>query len=369
MDHLSWLEVNLKNIGHNLRQYRKIIGPNKLLIPIVKSNAYGHGLVEVSKFIIQTKTADKLGVVSGAEALELRHNKITAPLLILSFWTQSQALALQSTKTEFVVYNFRQIKDLAKLKKQIKIHLKIDTGNNRLGFYPDQIKAVVRKIRQYKNLNITGVFTHYANSEEDNSYTRKQTERLINVKNDLEKMGIKALYHASSSAAVLSNPQNLFDGLRLGISLYGLWPSDFSKIQAAQNYPKLNIKPALTWNAKIIALKTVSAGDFIGYGCSYLARKTMKIAVLPIGYYDGYDRKFSNCGTVLIHNKLCPVVGRVCMNLIMIDVSKVKNIKLNTSVIIFGNKLPVEELAQKINTLNYEIIARINPLLPRIYQK
>lgn len=366
----TWLEISRKNILHNLRQFRKIIGKEKLLMPVVKSNAYGHGIVDIAKLIDQSKLADKICVVNSQEALLLKKNGIQSPILILSYWNLYDIRKLVSSYTnniEVVIYDFEQIKLLKSLNKKIKIHIKIDTGTSRLGFLTNDIIDIIKKINKYKNIEIIGIFTHYANSEEDNAFTRDQNKKLIFIKKQLENFGFNLKYHAACSAAVLSNKDNLFDGLRLGISLYGYWPSLYSRRLARKQYPWLKLKPALTWKTKIIQIKKIPANTFIGYGCSYLTKKKIKLAILPVGYYEGYDRGLSNCGEVFVNNKKCPIVGRVCMNLIMIDVSRIKQIKLNDKVELIGLNIKVEEMAQKLRTINYELMVRINPLLPRLY--
>ncbi len=358
----TWVEINTKNLVHNLRQFRRLIGDDKVLMPVVKANAYGHGMVEVSKKIVQSKLADKLAVASGSEAVELRKNKINSPIIILSYWQPADAKALAG-KAEFVVYDLTQAKFLNSLKKNIKVHLKLDTGTSRLGLHEKEFMILVEKVLKMKNLKIAGVFTHYANSEEDNEFTRQQTKKLLEVKNKLEKMGVKAMYHSACSAAAMSNPQTVLDGMRLGLSLYGLWPSDFSRVKAKN----ISLKPVLTWKTKVIQVKDVPKDAMIGYGCTYLAKKRLKMAVLPVGYNEGYDRKLGNSGAVFVRGKRCPVLGRVCMNLTMIDVSKVKGVKPGDEVILLGKNMPAEELAKHIGTINYEVVTRINPLLTRKY--
>lgn len=365
----SYIKVSKKNILHNLKQFRRLISRDRLLMPVVKSNAYGHGITEIAKIIEKSKVADKICVVNSEEALLLKKNKIHSPIFILSYWSLADIKTILSfdNNIEIVVYSYEQAKQLNSLKKKIKIHIKIDTGTSRLGFLERDFIKSVRKIDALPYLQIIGIFTHYANSEEDNNFTREQTSKLRKIKQQLDKLGIKTKYHAACSAAVLSNKENFFDGLRLGIGLYGYWPSLHSKRMAKQQYHWLELKPALTWKAKILQIKKLPANSFIGYGCTYLTKKNIKIAILPVGYNEGYDRKLSNCGEVFIKNKRCPIMGRVCMNLIMVDVSKIKKLKVGDEAELLGHNITVEEMASKVNTINYEIITRINPLLPRVY--
>lgn len=366
----SWLEINQHNIIHNLKQFRRLIGPNKLLMPVVKSNAYGHDIIQIAKLIEKSKLADKICVVNSQEALLLQKNNIHSPILILSYWELGDIKKLfskKNTNIEIVIYSLEQIKLLKSLNKKIKIHLKVDTGTCRLGFLIKDIIKTFKIIKQSKNLQIVGVFTHFANSEEDNAFTREQNEKLSTLKNYFDEQGLKSKYHAACSAAVLSNKKNIFDGIRLGLSLYGYWPSEHSQKIAKKQYPWLKLKSALTWKTKIIQIKNIPANSFIGYGCSYKTKEKIKLAVLPIGYNEGYDRGLSNCGEVYIKNKRCSVVGRVCMNLTMVDVSKIKNIEVNDEVELIGKNITPEETAAKLGTINYEVTTRINPLLPRFY--
>ena len=366
----TYLEVSQASILHNLKQFRRLIGQDKLLMPVVKSNAYGHGLVGVAKAIDKSKLADKICVVNSEEALILKKNNIRSPIFILSYWLLAdiKKLLISGNNIEVAVYSLEQAKQLNILRKKIKIHIKVDTGTSRLGFVEQGFIENVKKIAALPYLRITGIFTHYANSEEDNNFTREQTAQLKEIKKKLNESGIKTVYHAACSAAVLSNQDNYFDGLRLGISLYGFWPSLHSKRMANEKFPWLKLKPALVWKAKILQIKKLAANSFIGYGCTYLTKKKMKIAVVPVGYYEGYDRKLSNSGEVFCRNKKCPIIGRVCMNLMMVDVSKIKNIKTGDAVELLGKNITAEEIAAKTDTINYEVISRINPLLPRVYR-
>ncbi|MFH0819197.1 MAG: alanine racemase [Patescibacteria group bacterium] len=364
----TWLEINKKNIIHNLKAFRKIIGEKKLLMPVIKSNAYGHGLIEIARLIDGSKLIDKIAVVNSDEALCLVNNKIKTPIIILSYWSNEHVAKLIKHNCEFTVYDIKQARYLNQLRKKIKIHLKVDTGTTRLGQLEKNFISFVKKIQSFPYLQIESVFTHYANSEEDNEFTKQQNFKLRSIKKNLELLNIHTKYHAACSAAVLSNTDNHLDGMRLGLSFYGYWPSPQTKIYAAKKYPWLKLKPALIWKAQIIQIKEIPKNNFIGYGCTYKTTRTTKIAVLPVGYYEGYNRLLSNQSLVLVKNKLCKVVGRVCMNLTMVDVTDIKNVKSGDEVILMNRKITPDYLAEKCNSINYEFIARINPLLPRIYK-
>ena len=351
---LTWLEINKENLFYNIEVYKKI-APYSEIWSVIKSNAYGHGIVEISKLIEKSKLADKICTVNSEEALLLQKNNIKSPIFILSYWGNEDAKKLlkNNNKIEFSVYSIEQAKFLSSLKKNIKIHLKIDTGTSRLGVLDKDFILFVKKVAALPYLENEGVFTHYANSEEDNYFTRKQTERLENVEKKLEKLNIKINnYHAACSAAIISSSNGKFDGMRLGLSLYGLWPSE--------QHNKLSLKPALTWKTKIIQTKIIPKGKYIGYGCTYRTKKDTKIAVLPVGYNEGVPRILSNKGEVFIKNNRCPILGRVCMNLMMVDISKIKQVKVGDEVELIGKNITAEEFADWAETINYEVVTRIN---------
>ena len=352
------VEINKKNILHNLRSFRKLIGEDRVLMPVVKSNAYGHGMVQVARLIDESGLADKICTVNDTEALELMKNGVKSPVFILSYWEKNKKLI--NNKIEYPVYDLGQAKFLSGLGKKIKTHLKVDTGTSRLGVLSKDFVDFAKKVAPLPFLEIEGVFTHYANSEEDNQFTREQTEKLANVSQELNKLGIKVkTFHAACSAASISSPDTLFDGVRLGLGLYGLWPTKKIKVES------LELKPALTWKTKIIQIKELDKGNYVGYGCTHQTNAKTKMAVLPVGYNEGYDRLLSNKGEVYIKGERCKVIGRVCMNLTMIDVSPLSDVKVGDEVELMGNNITPEEFASWAETINYEVITRINPLIPR----
>ncbi len=379
---LTWLEISKSALVHNLKQFRKIIGPKIKLMAVVKSNAYGHGIAESAK-IFEKNGADYLGVANLDEALYLRKIGIKKPILVLTFWNigdiGGQIRAIYEN-IEFVVYTYPQAKILSKIsqkiKKIVRIHLKIDTGTSRIGVLPKDALNFALKCLKFPGLIIRGIFTHFAKSEaKDQAFTNKQTEKLLKIKEELRQVPSfpkNTLFHAGCTASTLNNPATFFDMVRIGIGLYGLWPSEETRKLSAYKGISLKLRPALTWKTKIIQVKELPAGTPIGYDCTYRCRQKTKIAVLPVGYWDGYDRKLSNSGEVLIRGRRAPVRGRVCMNIIMVDVTKIPEVKINDEVVLIGKQgneeIIAEELAEKIGTINYEVVTRINPLLPRIYR-
>lgn len=369
----SWVEISRSAILHNLAQYQRMIGKSVAVMPIVKSNAYGHGLIEIAKLV--SPKVKWLGVVNLSEALQLRQNKIKNRIFVLSYCESDlleQGIRLNIDLPVYSLVDAKLISQAAKKQrnKKVKIHIKIDTGTSRVGVAVNEAVSFVKKVKQLPNLEIVGLYSHFAAVEENHKYTKWQLHNFNKVLTDLNKEGIKIPYqHFACSAAVLAEPKSHFNLIRLGLGLYGLWPSPLIKRIAIKRYPWLKLKPTLTWKTKIVQVKEISKNTKVGYGCSFIAKRKMKIAILPVGYFEGYDRHLSNSGKVIIKNKKCRLVGRVCMNLTMVDVSLVRNVKVGDEVVLLGRGVTAEELAQKIGTINYEMVTRINPLLPRIYLK
>lgn len=368
----SFVEISKSAILYNLKQYQKIVGKSVEVMPIVKSNAYGHGMVEIAKIV--SPKVGWIGVVSLGEALELRKNKIPKKIFVLSYCQKNLLEEGIKKKVSLPVYDLDYAKLISRTAKKIHqnalVHVKIDTGTSRVGILPSEAIDFAKKINKLPNLKIEGIFSHFAASEENKDYTKKQLDDFKEVLLNLEKAGIKIFYrHFGCSAASLVEPNSHFNMIRLGLGLYGLWPSEMAEKIALTKYPWLKLQPALTWKTKIIQVKELPKGTKVGYGCSYVAKKKIKMAVLAVGYFEGYDRHLSNLGEVVVKNKKCPVIGRVCMNLTMVDVSKVKNAKPGDEVVLLGRGVTAEDLAKKIGTINYEVVTQINPMLPRIYLK
>jgi len=368
---LTWVEISSSAINYNLKQFRKLIGKDKLLMPVLKSNAYGHGFLEMAEICNKNSEVDKVCVVSLDEAITLINHKITKPVLILSFYDFNKdklKLAIKN-KVIFPIYEIEQAKVLNKItsqmKQTVKIHLEIDTGASRTGILPEQTLEFIKRLKHYPNLILEGIWSHFASSEEDPKYTYYQLKRFEQVINNLDKANVHIpLKHMACSASSILYPQSLFNAIRLGLGLYGLYPSPKTK-------NKIKLKPALSWYTTIIQVKEIPSKAKIGYGGTYTTKNRTKLSIIPVGYWDGYDRSFSNKAQVIIHNKKCPVRGRICMNLTMVDITGIKNVKIKDKVILIGKsktqEITAEDLAKWQNTIKDEIVTRINPLLPRIY--
>lgn len=362
----SQVIISKSALLHNLRAFRRAIG-DVWVMAVVKSNAYGHGMIPMAQAV--EGLTDWFGVVSGSEALVLRKAGIKKPILVLSFYDSNQIVELVKHKISLAVYDLKQAQAISAAAKKFKItaniHLKVDTGTSRLGIFSPAVVSFVEKLLHLPNIKIEGVFSHFAASEENLDFTFKQDVWFSSVIEELEWRGGDPIQHIACTAASVVAPKSRHCMVRLGIGLYGLWPS----IQA-QKRANFALKPALGWQTGVIQVKDLLKGANVGYGLSYKTKRPTKLAILPVGYFDGYDRKLSNQGEVLIGGKRCKVLGRVCMNLIMVDVTDVTNVKIGDTAVLIGRQgreeITADELAKKIGTINYEVVTRINPLIPRI---
>lgn len=367
----SWIEIDTHAILHNLASYKKIVAPT-LLAPVIKSNAYGHGIGLIATLCEQSNYVDALCVVDINEALFLRSLGIKKQVIVLSILKgEIEEAILQNI--QLVVHDIsmaRHLNELGKkLEKKIEIHIKIDTGLSRLGFLAGQAFEIIKLVHSFHFLVLTGVFTHFSDSESsDQSFTHEQIARMNKLIEELDSHGISIpLRHASCSAAITANLDSHYSMSRVGIGMYGLWPSSDNKIMTNKYYPSFVLKPALTWKTSVIQLKEVPAGSFVGYSCTRKVECQSLIATIPVGYWDGYDRAYSNNGMVFIKNELRSVIGRVAMNMTMIDVTGM-DVHTGDEVILLGDYpgVTADDLASRCDTINYEIVTRINPLLPRI---
>jgi alanine racemase len=349
---------------------------------VVKSNAYGHGLVEVSKLISTHKLEkDRLwfGVDSIDEALKLKKAGIKFPILILGYTEKSRLTEAVRNGFRLTVYNRGTIEELGNVKCQmsnvkcINIHIKVETGTSRQGVLEQDILDFVRLIKKYPHINIEGISTHFANIEDttDHSYAKLQLERFNNIVSLLARNKVKIpIKHTACSAATILFPETHFDMVRVGISLYGHFPSRETFVSSREQKRNVRLIPVLTWKTKIAQIKKIKAGTPVSYGLTERVPQDTQIAILPVGYWDGYDRGLSSIGNVLIAGKRCKVLGRVCMNMTVVDINHLKNVKVEDEVVLIGKQgeeeITAEETAQKLGTINYEVLTRINPLISRV---
>ncbi len=364
---LSWVEISKSALTHNIKTFRKLIGKGKVLGVAVKANAYGHGMVEVAKVFLKAG-ADYLCVNAVFEAEELRKAGIKSPILIMGYTPLSDLKKVVQMKADLIVYNEETIKALGKLDKKVNVHLKIETGNHRQGITLDDLPKVSKDLKKYKKIQVAGISTHFANLEDriNHQYALYQLKQFKKAIHLIEADGHAPHFlHCASSAAAILLPEAHFNFVRIGIGAYGLWPSEKTEKAAARAGINITLKPALTWKSVVAQVKEVKKDSLIGYGCTYQMPKDGRIAVIPVGYYDGYVRALSGRASVIIRGKRAPVIGRVCMNLIMVNITHIPDVKLEDEVILLGKGITAEELGEWSKTINYEVTTRIGERILR----
>jgi alanine racemase len=354
----TWLEIDLDVIAKNTRNIKKLIGQNKELMAVVKGNAYGHDVLEIVPIFLNNG-ATRLAVARLEEGIFLRKAGIDVPILVLGATLKEEAETALMYDITTSVCNISFIKKMnelsLKLKKKAKIHLKIDTGMGRLGVKSEKAVDFIKKVLAFDHIIIEGIFTHFSVADEkDKKYTEEQFRKFSEILKILEKEKIKIpLKHVSNSATLLDLKHMWLDMVRPGIALYGLYPSkEVKKV--------IKLIPAQRFKTRIVFLKELPAEKSISYGRTYTTyKKNTIIASLPIGYADGYSRLLSNKGEVLVRGRRMPIIGRICMDQCMIDVTDLPLVKIGDEVVLWGKqgneRITVEEIADKLNTINYEI--------------
>ena len=369
----TWVEVSKSALLHNIRVFRKSVGKKVKIAAVVKANAYGHDLAKIVQLL--KNKVEIFAVDNIDEAFTIRQIDTETPILILGYTMLSNISKAIENDFSFVVYNIETLKKIVSLKlhKTAKIHLKIETGLNRQGIKKEDLPILLRFISKHKDaIYLEGVYTHYANIEDtiDPSFARKQLAEFKNALSVIKKEGFNPpMVHTAASAGTLLYPETHFSMVRVGFGIYGWWMSLETRVSLLAQKKNLVLKPVLTWKSVVAQIKYLNVGDSVSYGQTWFASRKTKIAVIPVGYSDGYDRRLSNIGRVIVNGRYAIVVGRVAMNMIMADVTDVKNVKLEDEVALLGNmdglKISADEIAKKIGTINYEVVSRINPLLPR----
>jgi alanine racemase len=375
----AWVEINLDNIAQNVREIKKRLKSGVRLMGVVKADAYGHGVQETAKTILENG-ADALAVAFIDEAVQLRKCGIAVPILILGNSSEDSIddlLKYDITPTVFTMDFAKALSEKAEMTgKTTKVHVKADTGMHRIGFVYgnsfEEQKSTIEKIIEISklpNIEIEGIFTHLSTSdEEDESYTYAQFKKFKDLTESLENKGLKIpVRHIANSAALVRFPELQMDMVRAGVIMYGMYPSQ------AVDYGDLKLMPAMSFKTRIINIKDVAEGADISYGRTYTTAKPSKIATIAVGYADGYSRTLSGKAEVVANGKKVKQLGRICMDQCMIDVTNVNNINIGDEVILFGAdenaELPIEELAANIGTINYELPCVINNRVPRCYVK
>jgi alanine racemase len=373
MSTLVWVELDRRAPDHNLRELRKGLGRNAVLCAVVKANAYGHGLREMISLL---PSADWLAVNSLEEGVELRELGESRPVLLLGHVPLGDLAEAVRRRLDLVVYNRETLEAVSRLDSAklgpARLHLKVETGTGRQGILPEQVEGFVETLLA-SGAELVGASTHFANIEDtlNHDYAQAQLRRFRQALSVLKRMKVRPRFvHAAATAAGILFPETHFNLIRAGIGVYGLWPSRetyLSTLLGRRPVPEL--RPVLSWKTRIVQVKDLPEGSYIGYGCTYRATRPIRVAVLPVGYSDGYDRKLGNTAYVLIRGKRAPVIGRVCMNLSMADVSDIPGAGLEQEVVLLGRdgeeQISAERMAEWAGTITYEVVTRISPLLPR----
>jgi len=361
--------IDHEALRSNLRQIRDKVGSCVKILCMVKANGYGHGATEISPTLARAG-ADAFGVATLEEAVQLREAGIQAALIVLAGVFPAQLDTFVEYKLTPVVHDLISLKALdresSRRQVELGVHLKIDTGMGRLGFLAAEADQWIAAIKQAESLHIQGVFSHFSHAESvQGDYTQKQLEIFKRVLGQLRSAGvIPDLVHLANSAATITLPAAYFDMVRPGLMLYGVYPSPNMKEQ-------INLKPVLSWKTKILQLKNVPSGTSVSYGQTYVTERESLIATLPIGYADGYPRFLSNRGEALVRGQRARIAGRVCMDLTMIDVTDIRNVRQGDEVVLLGRQggaeISADEIAAWANTISYEILTSIGTRVPRIH--
>ncbi len=364
-------EINLDAIKHNYEAIRKHIPHGVEIMAIVKADAYGHGATKVAS-LLQSEGVNRFAVAIVKEGEELRERGITSPILILGYTPRADIKALIENNLTQTVFSYEMAKVISdeakKLGKTVNIHIKVDTGMGRIGFLssPQSIEEV-KMIASLPYLNLEGIFTHFSTADEkDTTYTKNQWHIFSGFLNELREVGIELpVIHAANSAAIMSHSYTALNVVRPGIILYGYYPSEYLKGKV------LDLIPAMTLKTQVVHVKELPEGHYLGYGKSHYTHHKTKVATIPVGYADGYSRRLGNTGRVLIRGQYAPIIGNICMDQFMVDVTNIKGVSVEDEVVLFGkqgeNEIPVEELATLQGTINYEIVCMIGKRVPRVY--
>ena len=370
----AWAEIDLDAIKNNIRIIRERTSTKAMVMAVVKADAYGHGVREVTKTLLENG-ADRLAVATADEAIQLRDEGFDVPILILGYVLPDDIERLIKADITLTVFDLEQAKIISEkasiLRKGCKIHIKLDTGMSRIGYVctddEDGIIDSIGQISRLPGIEIEGIFSHFAKADEtDPSYTHLQFGRFEKIIKKLEQSGIHIpIKHICNSAGILLYPEYHLDMVRSGIITYGLAPSD------EVNISDTGLMPAMQFKATVVNVKTLSADTPVSYGGKFVAKAGSRIATISAGYADGYSRVLSNKAQVLIKGHKADVAGNVCMDQFMVDVSEIENINIGDEVILFGsdgnNIITVESVASIIGTISYETVCVVGKRVPRVY--
>lgn len=358
----TWVELSKSALLHNFGQFKRFFQNKALIAPVVKANAYGHDMAWV------TRTLNKepiwgFCVAYDTEARRLLELGIAHKILVLSAWQRQNLPELIRNKVHITVWDLASIAEVERAARRMRtpalVHMKIDTGTTRIGTRPELFNTVRRRLSASRWLIVEGIYSHYANSEADNlAVTRDQRQTFLKCVN-----GLRVPYlHLACTAASLRMPLHPTNVVRLGIGLYGLWPSKETRKHAR----RVTLKPVLSWYSRLLQVKQVPAGTWVGYARTYRTPRLTTIGIVPVGYSDGYDRRASNSSTVVVAGHHCRIIGRVSMNLMAVDLSPLPRVRVGTIVTLIGPGTDAGSLAESWSTIHYEVVSRIAAEIPRI---
>jgi alanine racemase len=373
-EHLrTWIDIDKASIGHNYRAFRKLIGKRTKLLGVVKSNAYGHDLIEFSKELARLGV-DCLGVDSLVEGTALRKAGVKTPILVLGHTLPVLFGEARKKNIAVTISNFDTLREslrLPKNKEPLRVHVKVDTGMHRQGFQLHECTALLDQLgSSASQLIVEGLYTHFAEAKNPRSgdNTRRQIKEFVQWITAFRAAGLDPMTHASATGGAMLYPAAHYDMVRIGIGMYGLWPS--SEAERALS-GKMKLKSVLSWRAVVSEVKSVKKGDRVGYDLTEMLTRETKLAVIPVGYWHGFPRLLSSKGRVLIHGKTARVVGRVSMDMVVVDVTDIPKVASGDKATLIGKdgkeEIKASELAQFGATTHYEIVTRLNPLMKRFY--
>ncbi|MFZ5974300.1 MAG: alanine racemase [Bacillota bacterium] len=363
--------IDLDSFSQNVRNLKSCIGPKTLLMAVIKADGYGHGALEIAHTALQSG-ADWLGVATPDEGGQLREAGITAPILVLSGAMEQGMNTVVKYDLRLTVFNigglWRLDEEAKRQGKHVKVHLKVDTGMNRVGVHkPKRLNDVLSRIEQCANLELEGVFTHFATSDDaDKTFTLLQNQRFQDTVRVMEEKGhTSLLMHAANSAAILDLPETHYDMVRAGIAMYGCYPS-------AEVQKTVPLYPVMKWKTVILHVKKIPAGETVSYGRTFTTERDTFVATIPVGYGDGYKRLLSNRAHVLVRGEKAPVIGRVCMDQTMIDVTDIPDVLPGDEVVLLGRQgnesVTADQMAEWAETISYEILLSVSQRVPRVYK-
>ena len=369
----TWIEVDRSAIKHNFGVFKKLISSKTKLMAVVKSNAYGHGLLDFSKEM-QEHGADFLGVDSITEARALRQEGIRLPILVLGHTMPELLSEASQDDISITVSTFETLEAIfsVKMSRPLNIHIKVDTGMHRQGFMMKDMPKILGTLKAKSGkLNVEGLYTHFASAKNPAfpRDTKKQVEEFVKWVDAFKKVGITPIVHAAATGGTMLFPETHFDMVRIGMGLYGLWPAPEVREYLKS---KIQLQPALVWKSILTEIKKLPAGSRIGYDFTEELWQDSTVGIVPIGYWHGYPRALSSIGRVLLKNKECRVLGRVSMDMLIIDITGVKKPTVGDEIIVMGgnDSLPVSAagFARALDASWYEVVTRLNPLIKRIYR-